>query len=91
LWDITMIEIAATEFAKRLTRYRQAAQCEPVAVSHRGRITVVLIAKHDYDDYVRLKRLATRALRVEDMSDEAIEALETAEMNPSHAHLDALG
>ena len=31
-----------------------------------------------------------QALRVEDLSDEAIAALETAEMDPRHAHLDAL-
>jgi prevent-host-death family protein len=50
----------------------------------------VLISKHDHDEYVRLKSLATRAFRVEDISDEAIAALEKAEMNPVHNHLDAL-
>ena len=32
----------------------------------------------------------TRALRVQDLSDEAAMALEQAEMDPRHAHLDAL-
>lgn len=53
-----MIEVPATEFAKRFSRYRQAAQREPVAVTHHGRVTEVLISKHDHDDYMRLKELA---------------------------------
>jgi PHD/YefM family antitoxin component YafN of YafNO toxin-antitoxin module len=86
-----MIEVTAAALARRFGWYRQAAQREPVAVTHRGRIAVVLVAKQDYDDYVRLKSLTTRALRVEDLSDEAVEALEKAEMNPRSAHLDAPG
>jgi len=50
----------------------------------------VLISKHDYDEHVRLKSLATRALRVEDLSNEAIAALENAEVDSRHPHLDAL-
>lgn len=85
-----MLEVASTEIAKRFSRYRQAAQREPVGVTHYNRITEVLISKDDYDEYVRLKGLATRALRIEDLSDEAIAALEVAEMDSRHAHLDAL-
>ena len=85
-----MLKAPSTEIAKRFSQYRQAAQREPVGVTHYSRVTEVLISKHDYDEYVRLKSLATRAVRVEDLSDEAIAALEQAEMDPSHAHLDAL-
>jgi hypothetical protein len=72
------------------TRTRRAAQREPVGVTHYGRVTEVLISKHDDDEYVRLKSLATRVLRVEDLSDEAIAALETAKMDSRHNHLNAL-
>lgn len=59
-------------------------------MTHYGRVTEVLISKHDDDEYVRLKSLATRVLRVEDLSDEAIAALETAKMDSRHNHLNAL-
>ncbi len=85
-----MLEVPSTEIAKRFSQYRQAAQREPVGVTHYSRVTEVLISKHDYDEYVRLKSLATRALRVEDLSDETIAALECAEMDLRHSHLDAL-
>lgn len=85
-----MLEVPSTEIAKRFSQYRQAAQREPVGVTHYNRVTEVLISKHDYDEFVRLKSLATRALRIEDLSDEAIDALEKAEMDPRHDHLNAL-
>jgi len=85
-----MLEVPATEVAKRFSRYRQAAQHEPVAVTHHSRVTEVLMSKRDYDEYVRLKGLATRALRVQDLPDEAIQALEDARMDPRHDHLNAL-
>lgn len=85
-----MVEVPATEVAKRFSRYRQAAQREPVAVTHHGRVTEVLISKQDYDEYMRLKSQATRALWAWEMSDEMLEALQRAEMDPEHDHLDAL-
>lgn len=85
-----MLEVPSTEIAKRFSQYRQAAQREPVGVTHYSRVTEVLISKHDYDEYVRLKSLATRALRVEDLSDEAITAFEMVEMDSRHNHLNAL-
>ena len=85
-----MIEVPATEVAKRFSRYRQAAQHEPVAVTHHSRVTEVLLSKRDYDEYVQLKSLATRALRVENLSNEALAALEVAEMDSAHDHLNAL-
>lgn len=85
-----MLEVPSTEVAKRFSQYRLAAQREPVGVTHYSRVTEVLISKHDYDEYVRLKSLATRALRVEDLSDDAIAALEMTEMDARHNHLNAL-
>jgi PHD/YefM family antitoxin component YafN of YafNO toxin-antitoxin module len=85
-----MTEVPATEFAKRFSRYRQAAQREPVAVTHHGRVTEVLISKHDFDDYMRLKAMAARSLWAHELSDGAIQALEQARMDPAHDHLNAL-
>jgi hypothetical protein len=85
-----MLEVPSTEIAKRFSRYRQAAQREPVGVTHYSRVTEVLISKHDYDEYVRLKGLATRALWVHELSDEAVAALEAARVDPRHDHLNTL-
>jgi PHD/YefM family antitoxin component YafN of YafNO toxin-antitoxin module len=85
-----MLEIPATDVAKRFARYRQAAQREPVAVTHHGRVTEVLMSKHDYDDYLRLKSLATRALWADEMSPEALDALKDVRMDPRHEGLNAL-
>lgn len=85
-----MVEVPATEIAKRFSRYRQAAQREPVAVTHHGRVTEVLISKHDYDEYLRLKAQAGRALWARDMSPQMAEALAAARMDPEHERLNAL-
>ncbi len=88
--DVDMLKAPSTEIARRFSQYREAAQHQPVGVTHDGRVTEVLISKTAYDDYVRLKSLATRAFSLRDISDEAIAALEKTEMDPRHAHLDPL-
>ncbi len=85
-----MFEVPATEAAKRFSRYRQAAQRAPVAVTHHGRVTEVLISKHDFDEYMRLKSLATRAVKVTELSDETLRVLAEADMDRRHDHLNAL-
>lgn len=85
-----MIEVSATEIAKRFSRYRQAAQRGPVAVTHHGRVTEVLMSKHDHDEYLRLKSMATRSLWVSELSPEALDALAETEMDARHNHLNPL-
>lgn len=85
-----MLEVPATEIAKRFSRYRQAAQHEPVAVTHHRRVTEVLVSKRDYDEYVLLKRLATRALKPAEVSAESLAALAGARMDSRHDALNAL-
>ena len=85
-----MLKVTATEVAKRFSRYRQAAQREPVAVTHHGRVTEVLMSKHDHDEYLRLKSLATRALWAAELAPEALRALSESRMDPRHDHLNEL-
>lgn len=85
-----MLEVAATEFAKRFSRYRQAAQREPVAVTHHNRVTEVLMSKQDFDEYQQLKRRQTRSVLAEDFTDEMVAALEGSRVDPRHDHLNAL-
>ena len=70
-----MLQAPASEFARNFGRYRDAAQQEPVAVTNHNRVTCVLMSAQAYDEYQRLKRLATRALFVEELSNEAIAAI----------------
>jgi prevent-host-death family protein len=85
-----MLKVRASEFARNFGRYREAAQREGVAVTNHDRISSVLISAEDYEEYQGLKRLKTRALAVEELSAEALKAIEAAEMDPRHADLDRL-
>ena len=85
-----MLEVPSTEIAKRFSQYRQAAQRGPVGVTHYGRITEVLISKHDHDEFVRLKRQETKALWAHEISEEAVAALKDARVDPRHDHLNTL-
>ena len=85
-----MVRVTASEFARNFGRYRDAAQREPVAVTNHDRVTGVLVSPHDFDEYQRLKGLATRALFVEELSRDTLAAIEQSRMDPRHADLDRL-
>ncbi len=85
-----MLRVRASEFAKNFGRYRDAAQREPVAVTNHDRVTGVLVSPQDFDEFQRLKALATRAFFVEELSAEALQAIADARMDERHAHLDRL-
>ncbi|MGH7022500.1 MAG: type II toxin-antitoxin system prevent-host-death family antitoxin [Caulobacteraceae bacterium] len=53
-----MLKVTSSEIAKHFSRYRQAAQRGPVAVTHHGRVTEVLISKDDYDELALLEETA---------------------------------
>jgi len=85
-----MIEVPATKVAKNFSEYRQAAQYEPVAVTHYNRVTEVLISKRDYDEFVRLKRRETRAFKLADLPGETLRAITRSRMDPKHDQLNEL-
>lgn len=83
-----MLEVSATEFAKRFARYRRAAQTEPVAVTHHGETTEVLVSKAAYEDYMKLR---AERRKVRPMTDqEVMAALEATRMDSRYDHLNAL-
>ena len=84
-----MLEVPATEFAKRFSRYRQAAQRAPVAITHHGRVTEVLVSKADHDDFLRLKAREPRAYWAWELPDHLVEAIAEARMDPRHDALNA--
>ena len=85
-----MVRVSASEFARNFGRYREAALREPVAVTNHDRVTGVLVSPHDFDEYLRLKQLATRVLFVEELSEESVAAIQGARMDDRHAGLDRL-
>lgn len=88
--DSDLIHVTASEFAKRFARYRMAAQRGPVAVTHHNTVTEVLISKHEFDEYQRLKAHSTKAMTVQALSDEMFAALRDARMDPRHDGLNGL-
>jgi len=84
------VEASATEVAKRFSRYRQAAQRGPVLITHHGRVTEVLISKHEHDEFLRLKAREPQARWAWELPDELLEAVAESRMDDRHQALDAL-
>jgi hypothetical protein len=85
-----MIEVQATEFAKNFGRYKELAQREPVAVTSHGRTSGYFISEHEYLEYQRIKAHARRAYHISELPPETVAALEAAQMDSAHDHLNAL-
>jgi PHD/YefM family antitoxin component YafN of YafNO toxin-antitoxin module len=85
-----MTEVAATEFARNFSRYREAAQREPVAVVAHSRVTGYFVSARDFDEYQRLKAFVPTAVAVEELDAATLRALAASRMDPRHATLDAL-
>jgi uncharacterized protein with von Willebrand factor type A (vWA) domain len=88
--DSDLTHVTASEFAKRFARYRMAAQRGPAAVTHHNTVTEVLISKHDFDEYQRLKAHSTKAMTIQYLSDEMLTSLRDARMDPRHDGLNGL-
>ena len=75
-WKLTLthsqkpvVAVYPTDFAKHFGRYREEAQCEPVAIASHGRKT---------------------SYHISELPDEIANAIEEADMDPVHDHLDKL-
>lgn len=71
-----MIKVSAAEFQRNIGRYQDLALTQPVAVTRNGRERTVMISTEEYQ---RLKRRDRQVLRLEDFTDEMIEAIARAE------------
>lgn len=74
-----MIKVSAAEFQRNIGRYQDLALTQPVAVTRNGRERTVMISTEEYH---RLKRRDRQVLRLEDFTDEMIEAIAKAEPSP---------
>jgi len=80
------MKIPAAEFQRNIGLYQDKALSEPVFVTRNGRERTVLISVAEYR---RLKQRDRQGLRVEDLSNEEIDAIAATEMAEGHRQLDA--
>ena len=85
-----MTQVAATEFARNFSRYREVAQREAVAVVAHNRITGYFVSAHDYDEYQHLKAMTSTALAVEELDSETLKTLAASRMDQRHEQLNLL-
>jgi hypothetical protein len=78
-----MAIVASAEAQKNFGRYRGQALAEPVVVTQYGKPSVVMISAVEY---VRLKDLDRRVMRLDDMSDEEIEEMLHSEITPEYRY-----
>jgi prevent-host-death family protein len=85
--DIPMTQVTSLEFQRKFGEYQHRAQREPVEITKHGRREFVLLSADQYD---WLKAAAQRSHRTEDAPDFVLDAVERAEMDPRHDHLNDL-
>lgn len=83
--DMEPTRVSASEFQRAFGALSDKARREPVMITRQGRDHLVVLSA---DEYARLKRRDRRVGRLEDLPDEWIEAIRSAEMSPEHEHLD---
>jgi hypothetical protein len=79
------IVVTSERVAKNFGAYQDMALSAPVTVTKFGRESVVIIKASEYH---RLKKRDREALRVEQLSEADVAAIEAAEMPAGYEHLD---
>jgi prevent-host-death family protein len=80
------VKITSTEFQQNVGRYQDAAMKEPVTITKNGRDHTVLVSA-DLFNAILKGRIARR---VEELDDETIKAIASAEVPATYKHLDEL-
>ncbi len=80
-----MKTVTAAEASKNFGAFQDAAMRDPVVITKNGRPRTVLLA---YEDYQRLLRRDRQVQLTTELSDADIAAVEAAEMETGHEHLD---
>ena len=76
--------VTAAQVSKNFGAYQDAAVREPVVITKNGRPRTVLIA---YEDFVRLSKRERDVELTSELSPTEIAAVEAAEMESGHDHL----
>jgi prevent-host-death family protein len=78
------ITVTAAEFHRNVGVYQDMALTRPVAITKNGRERTVLLSA---DEFHRLKRRDRKVLGLADFTDEEIEAIANAKMDPQYDYL----
>jgi hypothetical protein len=81
--------VPAAEFARNFGRYKLQAQREAVPVSSNGTLAGYFVAPHEYEELQKLRSMRRR-FRTAELSDEEVEQIASARMDPRHDHLNSL-
>jgi prevent-host-death family protein len=76
--------VTAAQVSKNFGAYQDAAVREPVVITKNGRPRTVLMA---YEDFVRLSKRERRVELTSELAPAEIAAVEAAQMEPGHDHL----
>jgi prevent-host-death family protein len=82
-----MIQVSFLEFQQKLSEYLDLAQREPIEITRLGRSALVLTSAAHYEWLVAA---AKRTHRTAEAASVVIAAVEAAEMDPEHEHLNEL-
>lgn len=83
-----MTQTTASEFKQNLQEYQRQAEREPIEITRDGQPKLVLMSANHYD---WLRAAAQRAHQTkDDVSPAILDAIESAEMDERHRHLDDL-
>lgn len=82
-----MAEVSALEFQRNFGKYQDMAQREPIVITSHGLAAFVLMPAKQYD---LLKTVRMRAHKTTEAVEMVVEAVERAEMDPRHEHLNEL-
>lgn len=81
--------VPAAEFSRNFGRYKLQAQREAVPVSSNGTLAGYFVAPHEYEELQKLRSMRRR-FRTAELSDEEVEQIASARMDPRHDHLNSL-
>ncbi len=71
-----ILEVSAKEVASKFGFYTDEAMLHPVGIQRHGTTRVVMLSLHEYE---RLKRRDRQVIRTEDLDDETLDAILSAE------------
>ncbi len=77
--------VTAAQVSKNFGAYQDAAVRSPIVITKNGRPRTVLMA---YEDFVRLSKRERRSELTAELTEAEISAVEAAEMEIGHSHLD---
>lgn len=73
----SLLEVSAKEVASKFGYYTDEAMLRPVGVQRHGTTRIVMLSLNEYE---RLKRRDRQVIRTEDLDDETLNAILTAEI-----------